>query len=154
MRLDEDTLHELLSTDDNANESDRAAFKRITTQGSEKIVDSQEITHLLTALIKCCNHPYILTPELTNECIENDDFVNSSSKLLALDKLLPYLKSKKSRPLIFSKSTNVLDLLEKYCKWRGYNYCRLDGGTPQILREFEMARCKSFFLIFLIYSQP
>ncbi|MEE6526752.1 hypothetical protein FKM82_027567 [Ascaphus truei] len=26
--------------------------------------------------------------------------------------------------------TRVLDILEDYCMWRNYKYCRLDGQTP------------------------
>lgn len=32
--------------------------------------------------------------------------------------------------LIFSQMTRVLDILEDYCMWRNYEYCRLDGQTP------------------------
>ena len=35
-----------------------------------------------------------------------------------------------SRVLIFSQMTRMLDILEDYCHWRGYDYCRLDGQTP------------------------
>lgn len=37
--------------------------------------------------------------------------------------------------LIFSQMTRVLDILEDYCMWRNYNYCRLDGQTPHDERQ-------------------
>lgn len=40
-----------------------------------------------------------------------------------------------SRVLIFSQMTRLLDILEDYCMWRGYEYCRLDGQTPHEERE-------------------
>lgn len=40
-----------------------------------------------------------------------------------------------SRVLIFSQMTRVLDILEDYCMWRGFEYCRLDGNTPHEARE-------------------
>ena len=40
-----------------------------------------------------------------------------------------------SRVLIFSQMTRVLDILEDYCSWKGYEYCRLDGSTPHEDRQ-------------------
>ena len=49
--------------------------------------------------------------------------------MVLLDKLLKTLKEKGSRVLLFSQMSRVLDILEDYCHWRGYDYCRLDGQT-------------------------
>lgn len=49
--------------------------------------------------------------------------------MLILDKLLKSMKAKGSRVLIFSQMSRVLDILEDYCMFREYQYCRLDGGT-------------------------
>lgn len=46
---------------------------------------------------------------------------------MLLDKLLPKLQSRDSRVLIFSQMTRLLDILEDYCLFRGYKYCRIDG---------------------------
>lgn len=42
---------------------------------------------------------------------------------------------KGSRVLIFSQMTRMLDILEDYCMWRNYGYCRLDGQTPHEERQ-------------------
>lgn len=47
---------------------------------------------------------------------------------MLLDKLLPKLQSRNSRVLIFSQMTRLLDILEDYCLYRGYKYCRIDGA--------------------------
>ncbi len=47
-----------------------------------------------------------------------------------LDKLLKALQQKGSRVLLFSQMSRLLDILEDYCLWRGYQYCRIDGQTP------------------------
>jgi SWI/SNF-related matrix-associated actin-dependent regulator of chromatin subfamily A member 5 len=49
--------------------------------------------------------------------------------MVVLDKLLKSMKAKGSRVLIFSQMSRVLDILEDYCLFREYQYCRLDGGT-------------------------
>ena len=43
-----------------------------------------------------------------------------------------------SRVLIFSQMTRMLDILEDYCGWRGYKYCRLDGQTPHEERQVHI----------------
>lgn len=42
-----------------------------------------------------------------------------------------------SRVLIFSQMSRMLDILEDYCLWRGFQYCRLDGQTPHEERQVE-----------------
>ena len=50
---------------------------------------------------------------------------------MLLDKLLPKLQSRGSRVLIFSQMTRLLDILEDYCLYRGYKYCRIDGARAR-----------------------
>ena len=44
-----------------------------------------------------------------------------------MDRLLPKLQARASRVLVFSQMTRLLDILEDYCLYRGYQYCRIDG---------------------------
>ena len=57
-------------------------------------------------------------------------FARCAGKLVLLDKLLPKLQSRDSRVLIFSQMTRLLDILEDYCLYRGFKYCRIDGARP------------------------
>ena len=63
--------------------------------------------------------------------------VFNSGKMVVLDKLLPRLKEEGSRVLIFSQMTRMMDILEDYCLWRGYKYCRLDGQTAHVDRQVK-----------------
>ena len=49
---------------------------------------------------------------------------------MLLDRLLPKLQERQSRVLIFSQMTRLLDILEDYCIFRGFKYCRIDGWSP------------------------
>ena len=40
-----------------------------------------------------------------------------------------WLQPEGSRVLIFSQMTRVLDILEDYCLWKGFEYFHLDGQT-------------------------
>jgi len=110
------------------------------------------LLNIVMQLRKCCNHPYLFvgaepppyeTGEhlVTNSGIFGEREAKSSlmivsiGKLVVLDKLLPKLKEKGSRVLIFSQMTRLLDILEDYLMYRGYEYCRIDGSTEGDARE-------------------
>ncbi|KAJ9103708.1 hypothetical protein QFC20_004712 [Naganishia adeliensis] len=59
----------------------------------------------------------------------DEHLIDNAGKMIILDKLLKNMKAKGSRVLIFSQMSRVLDILEDYCLFRGYKYCRIDGGT-------------------------
>uniref|UniRef100_A0A8C7ZPC4 Excision repair cross-complementation group 6-like 2 n=1 Tax=Oryzias sinensis TaxID=183150 RepID=A0A8C7ZPC4_9TELE len=65
-----------------------------------------------------------------------------SGKMKVLQKLLKYYLQKRSKMLIFSLSTKLLDVLESYCMAEGLDYSRLDGTTKskdrvQIVKDFN-----------------
>lgn len=69
--------------------------------------------------------------------------------MLILDKLLVRLKSQGHRVLIFSLFTRMLDILEDFLRFRGYKYCRLDGGTHRARRNVDIGCVRSFVRRFL-----
>jgi SWI/SNF-related matrix-associated actin-dependent regulator of chromatin subfamily A member 5 len=93
-------------------------------------------------LRKCCNHPYLFDGAEPGPPYTTDQhLVDNCGKLVFLDKLLARLKSQGSRVLLFSQMSRMLDickqpfsrlilLVEDYCVWKGFQYCRLDGQTP------------------------
>ena len=58
-----------------------------------------------------------------------------------LSRLLPRLRSRGSRVLIFSQMTSLLDILEDYCVMRGFESCRIDGNTGYEEREAGIDAC-------------
>lgn len=66
--------------------------------------------------------------------------IDSSGKMQVLDTLLHDLLTNGHRVLIFSLFTSMLDLLEQYCKYRGFKYCRLDGSTNRVRRQIDIKR--------------
>jgi len=93
--------------------------------------DRMRLLNILMQLRKCCNHPYLFDGAEPGPPYTTDKhLVDNCGKLVVLDKLLPKLKEAGSRVLVFSQMTRVLDILEDYAMWRGYQYCRLDGSTP------------------------
>uniref|UniRef100_A0A914H4M4 Uncharacterized protein n=1 Tax=Globodera rostochiensis TaxID=31243 RepID=A0A914H4M4_GLORO len=99
-------------------------------------LEKARLMNILMHLRKCANHPYLFDGAEPGPPYTTDKhLVENCGKMLLLDKLLARLKEQGSRVLIFSSMTRVLDVLEDYCWWRGFNYCRLDGNTAHEDRQ-------------------
>ncbi|KAM0790897.1 hypothetical protein ACM66B_004735 [Microbotryomycetes sp. NB124-2] len=93
------------------------------------------LQNMVMQLRKCCNHPYLFDGAEPGPPFTTDEhLVEASGKMIILDKLLKSLKARGSRVLIFSQMSRVLDILEDYCLFREFQYCRLDGNTDHDLR--------------------
>ena len=84
------------------------------------------LMNTMMELRKCCNHPYLVNgaeeqivqsvreqPEVDGDKLFQA-LVQSSGKLVLVDKLLPKLKANNHKVLIFSQMIRVLDILEDY----------------------------------------
>ncbi|KAK3349436.1 chromatin remodelling complex ATPase chain ISW1 [Lasiosphaeria hispida] len=88
------------------------------------------LLNIVMQLRKCCNHPYLFEGAEPGPPYTTDEhLIFNSGKMLVLDKLLKRLQKQGSRVLIFSQMSRLLDILEDYCVFRQYKYCRIDGGT-------------------------
>lgn len=109
--------------------------------------DKKFYMNLLMQLRKVCNHPYLFEGvEEEGAPLLGQHIINASGKLLILDKLLQKLKTDpndKHQILIFSQMTRVLDILEDYCNYREYKYCRIDGDTSMDSRDDQIANFTS-----------
>ncbi|GIQ82532.1 hypothetical protein KIPB_003690 [Kipferlia bialata] len=100
-------------------------------------------------LRKVCNHPFLVdgAEERILEGVpptDNDEvfsrLITASGKFVFLDKLLPQLQAQGHRVLIFSQMVRVLDILQDYCRYRGYLTERLDGGVTGPRRQAAIDR--------------
>ncbi|VDL80704.1 unnamed protein product [Nippostrongylus brasiliensis] len=71
----------------------------------------------------------------TQKFLLSEELALKSGKCQILDDLLPKIKSKGDKVLIFSQFTSMLDILEVYLRIRGYSFKRLDGATPVMERQ-------------------
>ena len=81
-----------------------------------------------------------------------DDQIIVSGKFEHLDKLLPEMKTKGDRVLIFSQFVMILDIIEEYMRIRGHKYLRLDGSTQVSERQDlidDFNEDKSIFIFLL-----
>jgi len=88
------------------------------------------LLNIVMQLRKCCNHPYLFEGAEPGPPYTTDEhLVYNAGKMIVLDKLLKRLQKQGSRVLIFSQMSRLLDILEDYCVFRQYKYCRIDGST-------------------------
>lgn len=93
------------------------------------------LLNIVMQLRKCCNHPYLFEGAEPGPPFTTDEhLVFNSEKMKILDQLLKRFQSEGSRVLIFSQMSRMLDILEDYCMFREFQYCRIDGQTDHVDR--------------------
>lgn len=101
--------------------------------------EKTRLLNILMQLRKVCNHPYLFYgAEPGPPYFDGPHLWENSGKMVLLDKLLAKLKKNDDRVLIFSQMTRLLDILEDYMRYKGYEYCRIDGSTSGHDREAYM----------------
>ncbi|KAK6170036.1 hypothetical protein SNE40_018524 [Patella caerulea] len=78
--------------------------------------------------------------------------INESGKFRVLETLLPDMKEKEDRVLLFSQFTMMLDIVEVFLKDKGYKFFRLDGSTPvperqKLIDDYNNDRSVFIFLL-------
>jgi SWI/SNF-related matrix-associated actin-dependent regulator of chromatin subfamily A member 5 len=115
--------------------------------------EKMRLQNILMQLRKCCNHPYLFDGAEPGPPYTTDyHLIENCGKMIVLDKLLRKLQEQGSRVLIFSQMTRQLDILEDYCMWRGYQYCRLDGQTAhedrtQMIMDYNAENSSKFIFM-------
>ncbi|XP_061692454.1 lymphoid-specific helicase isoform X2 [Syngnathoides biaculeatus] len=102
-----------------------------------------KMQNILMLLKRCCNHPYLIEYPIdpaTQEFKIDEQLVQCSGKFLILDRLLPALKKRNHKVLLFSQMTSILDIVMDYCYLRGFQYSRLDGSMSYIERDENMTK--------------
>ncbi|CAO1619514.1 unnamed protein product [Sympodiomycopsis kandeliae] len=103
------------------------------------------LLNILMQLRKVCQHPFMLVPALATRGrketqADMEKAIDAWSKLLVLQKMLPKLKAKGRRLLIFSQFLGFLDLVETLLEslGEGHKFLRLDGFTTTRQRQQDI----------------
>ena len=119
--------------------------------------DSKNLPSLMNIMMelrKCCNHPFLIRgaeqsivaetrekkPELKNDDLVLKSMLDSSGKMVLLDKLLPKLRSQGHKVLVFSQMVRMLDIIQDYLILKGYPFERIDGGVKINERQAAIDR--------------
>jgi SNF2 family DNA or RNA helicase len=106
------------------------------------------MTKMEMLLKKCCNHPYLIDgvedQELKDKDLDEDEIINmmvkASSKLAFIDNLLPEIKQRGSKVVIYFQLVRMMDIFEDYVRHRGFSFERIDGQVPSAERQERLAR--------------
>jgi len=85
-------------------------------------------------LRKVCCHPYLIAEPEENFTdgaypITDERLVHAAGKLALADRLLPRLRARGHKVLLYSQFTSMLNILEDYLQLRGHKYARIDGSV-------------------------
>ncbi|KAK4536739.1 hypothetical protein CDCA_CDCA09G2764 [Cyanidium caldarium] len=111
-------------------------------------------------LRKVCCHPYLLAEPEENfhgeVPLTDERLVQAAGKLALADRLLPRLRQRGHKVLLYSQFTTMLDVLEDYLRLRGHKYCRIDGTVKfeERIQQMEAFNApESDIFIFLLSTR-
>jgi SNF2 family DNA or RNA helicase len=109
---------------------------------SSKGLQKQEranLSNILMQLRKCLCHPFVYSREIEErtdiEAVSHRNLVEASAKLQFLEMLLPKLKQRGHRVLIFSQFLDMLDICEDFMDGMQMAYQRLDGTMGSLEKQ-------------------
>ncbi|KAF9339992.1 hypothetical protein BGZ91_003938 [Linnemannia elongata] len=121
--------------------------REIDIRRATKAVVNMNLKNVIMQLRKVCNHPFLfdwpLDP-LTNLPVVSEDLLNSSGKMLVLNRLLEALFARGHKVLIFSQFTTMLDIIEEWAvTYKKWHVSRIDGMVKQDDRRRQIAEYNS-----------
>lgn len=112
-------------------------FRRLILQSS-----SNDSLLMINLFKKICNSPILLQQDKTFQALKNEvsgkvdsSLDKSSGKILALIPLLIEIRKTNEKTVIISNYTQTLDLLEEILRKLNLQFLRLDGTTPNTMRD-------------------
>lgn len=97
------------------------------------------LSNILMQLRKCLCHPFVYSEDIEERDLNAEasfrNLVDASSKLQFLELLLPKLRERGHRVLIFSQFLNMLDIAEDFLDGLGFRYQRLDGTMGSLQKQ-------------------
>lgn len=123
-----------------------------------------KLMNIQMELRKVCNHPCLLegvehreqdrafkefleqgkldgkSPEEQQEIMNEHLYIQTSGKMVLMDKLLPKLRQEGHKVLVFSQMVRMLDWISEYCEFRHFPHERLDGRVRGTDRQKSIDR--------------
>ncbi|KAF5352561.1 hypothetical protein D9756_006063 [Leucocoprinus leucothites] len=101
-----------------------------------------KLNNVLMHMRKCLQHPYLYSQDIEPKGLSKEEahakLIYGSAKLRLLKSLLPQLKERGHRVLLFSQFVIALDIIEDFLAGEGLKYLRLDGSTKGTERQKGM----------------
>ncbi|PHH83129.1 hypothetical protein CDD82_3422 [Ophiocordyceps australis] len=116
-----------------------ALIKAIFANNKMNNKDRSSLNNILMQLRKCLCHPFIYSDAIEERHhdaqVLHRNLVEASAKLLLFEVLLPKLRERGHRVLIFSQFLSQLDILEDFLSAMDYQFRRLDGSLSSLEKQ-------------------
>ena len=116
-------------------------IKAIFGQGKKQLRPTERgnLNNILMQLRKCLCHPFLYSSAIEERSVGEEamfrNLVDASSKFQLLEVMLPKLKERGHRVLLFSQFLDQLDLVEDFLTGLGFQFARLDGSIGALEKQ-------------------
>lgn len=135
MQLRKASLHHLLFRQIYSDKVIKQMAKEIMREEQYRTANEQYIFEDMEVMTDAELHRLCETfPSVRKHKLDRDEWMNSG-KIQKLQEMLPGMKAKGDRILLFSQFTQMLDILERVLNHMSITFIRMDGQTPVELRQ-------------------
>jgi chromodomain-helicase-DNA-binding protein 4 len=119
-------------------------IRAIFSRGKLQLKERTGLNNILMQLRKCLCHPFLYSENVEDQTVDAEtmrrNMIEASSKLLLLQIMLPKLKERGHRVLIFSQFLNMLDIVEDFLAGLELPFQRLDGTISSLEKQKRIDR--------------
>ncbi|KAH8670893.1 PHD/FYVE-zinc-finger like domain-containing protein [Xylariales sp. PMI_506] len=115
-------------------------IKAIVSKGKIKAGERKGLNNILMELRRCLCHPFLFSESVEDRTITDhskmhQNLVEASGKLMLLSIMLPQLKQRGHRVLIFSQFLLSLTIIEDFLTGLGFQHARIDGQLSALEKQ-------------------
>lgn len=109
------------------------------------IAERSNLNNILIQLRKCLCHPFVYSRAIEDTSVTDREVVHrnlteASAKTKLLELLLPKLRERGHRVLLFSQFLENLDIIEDFLDGLGLLHCRIDGKYSSLEKQKQIDR--------------
>jgi superfamily II DNA or RNA helicase len=116
-----------------------ALLQSLMAKDAVKKTDRASLNNILMQLRKVLCHPFVYSSQVEDKTVDpvtmHNNMVEASAKLLLLNIMLPKLKERGHRVLLFSQFLDQIDILEDFLSGIGLTYSRIDGSISSLEKQ-------------------
>ncbi|KAI1826039.1 PHD/FYVE-zinc-finger like domain-containing protein [Xylaria intraflava] len=114
-------------------------IRAIMSKSRLKASERKSMNNILSDLRQCLCHPFCFNSDIEDKNVDavqmHRNLVEASPKLLLLELMLPKLKERGHRVLIFSQFLHSLTILEDFLTGMNMAYSRIDGSVSALEKQ-------------------
>lgn len=114
-------------------------IRAIISRSKIKAGERKSMSNILSDLRQCLCHPFCFNSEIEDKTVSMEqmfrNLIEASPKLLLFELMLPKLKERGHRVLIFSQYLHCLTILEDFLTGLDMAYARIDGNLSALEKQ-------------------